>query len=247
VAPLKASGLSPSSARTGCEIAGDTRLEAAGLDSRGVREVSGLFERFRLTKLRVVVKRMVQGIAVILALPPGLLCWFGRIRILYTFFAQMIALAPGILGDFYRAAFYKLTLEDCSIDVVIGFGSFFSRRRVSIAANVSIGSYCIIGEAKIGSRTQISSHVEIPGARQHLRDERGRLSDSSEAPNTYVTIGADCWIGAGSIVMADVGAESTIGAGSVVVKPIPPRVVAVGVPAKSLKNSWKATGEEAAE
>ena len=149
----------------------------------------------------------------------------------------MLALVPGIPGNFWRAAFYKLTLYDCSIDMVIGFGSFFSRPQVSIAPHVSIGSYCIIGPAKIGSRTQISSHVEIPGARQHVRDAQGLLSDSSKAPNTYVTIGADCWIGASSIIMADVGAQSTIGAGSVVVKDIPAHVIAVGVPAKAIKTS----------
>ena len=48
---------------------------------------------------------------------------------------------------------------------------------------------------------------------------------------------ADCWIGASSIIMADVGAQSTIGAGSVVVKDIPAHVVAVGVPAKAVKTS----------
>jgi virginiamycin A acetyltransferase len=162
---------------------------------------------------------------------------------MYTFFAQMLALVPGIPGNFWRAAFYKLTLHDCSIDIVIGFGSFFSRRQVSIAPNVSIGSYCIIGPAKIGSRTQISSHVEIPGARQHFRDAQGRLSDSSKAPKTYVTIGADCWIGASSIIMSDVGAQSTIGAASVVVKDIPAQVIAVGVPARVIKNSVGGTDD----
>jgi virginiamycin A acetyltransferase len=205
-----------------------------------------LLERIRST-LRIVAKRIVQGISLLLVLPLALLCCFGRVLAMYTFFAQALALAPGIPGNFWRAAFYKLTLQDCSIDVVIGFGTFFSRRYVRVAPNVSIGSYCIIGSAKIGCRTQISSHVEIPGARQHLRDERGRLSDSLQVPNSYVTIGADCWIGASSIIMADVGAQSTIGAGSVVVKHIPANVVAVGVPAKAVKNSIGVSHHEVAE
>jgi virginiamycin A acetyltransferase len=187
-------------------------------------------------KVRFAVKRAVQGFFLVLALPLSVLCGFGRITAMFTFLAQGLALVPGIAGNFWRAAFYRLTLQDCSIDVVIAFGSFFSRRRVSIAPHVSIGSYCIIGQAEIGARTQISSHVEIPEARQHLRDARGRLSDSSKAPTSYVTIGADCWIGAAAIVMANVGRQSTIGAGSVVVKDIPDRVIAVGVPAKPIKS-----------
>ena len=198
-----------------------TSLEICEKWPDGYNLVSQLLENTETTKLRTIAKRAVQGLSLVFALPLGLLCCFGRIPVTYTFFAQMLALVPGIPGNFWRAAFYKLTLYDCSIDMVIGFGSFFSRPQVSIAPHVSIGSYCIIGPAKIGSRTQISSHVEIPGARQHVRDAQGLLSDSSKAPNTYVTIGADCWIGASSIIMADVGAQSTIGAGSVVVKEHP--------------------------
>lgn len=185
---------------------------------------------------RLIVKRMVQGLSLVVIFLPSLLCGFGRIPILFSFFAQLLALIPGIPGNFWRVAFYKLTLEDCSIDSSIDFGSFFSRRQVIIAPHVSIGSYCIIGQAQIGARTQISSHVEIPGARQHLRDSEGHLFDSI-AQDAHVTIGSHCWIGASAIIMANVGDQSTIGAGSVVVKDIPDHVVAVGVPAKPIKSS----------
>jgi len=188
-------------------------------------------------RARRILKRIVQGLSLLVVLIPSLLCCFGHFSVLFAFFAQLFALVPGILGVFWRAAFYMLTLEDCSIDSSIAFGSFFSRHRAIVAHNVSIGSYCVIGQARIGARTQISSHVEIPGARQHLRDPEGHLSDSSTAPDTYITIGSDCWIGASAIILANVGDQSTIGAGSVVVNDIPARVIAVGVPAKPIKNS----------
>jgi acetyltransferase-like isoleucine patch superfamily enzyme len=112
-------------------------------------------------------------------------------------------------------------------------GSYFSRRDAMVEPNVSIGSYCVIGRARIGARSQISSHVEIPGGRaQHVRDQLGRLSNTLEDTGDVLSIGEDCWIGAGAIVMANVGSQSTIGAGSVVVQEIPPGVVAVGAPAK---------------
>jgi acetyltransferase-like isoleucine patch superfamily enzyme len=47
-----------------------------------------------------------------------------------------------------------------------------------------------------------------------------------------VKIGDHCWIGAAAVIMADVGPGATIGAGSVVSRPIPPRSVAVGSPAR---------------
>ena len=188
-------------------------------------------------KLRPMLKRFVQGLALVIVFLPGLLCGFGHISVMFEFFAQLLALVPGILGNFCRAAFYKLTLQDCSIASAIAFGSFFSRRRAIIGRYVSIGSYCVIGQAQIGARTQIASHVEIPGTRQHSRDSHGRLSDSSTAPDTYVVIGEDCWIGASAIILANVGSQSTIGAGSVVVKDIPAGVIAVGVPANPIKGS----------
>lgn len=187
---------------------------------------------------RLLAKRAVQACFVAYAFPAALLCGFGRVGILFHLFAQEFAALPGFIGSFARAAFYWMTLDESSIDVVIGLGSYFSRRQARMGANVSIGSYCVIGAAQIGSRSQISSHVEIPGGRgQHARDEHGRLSNTLEAGGELLTIGEDCWIGASAIVMADVGAQSTIGAGSVVVKEIPACVVAVGSPAKVIKSS----------
>ncbi len=55
--------------------------------------------------------------------------------------------------------------------------------------------------------------------------------------NMPVTIGRNCWLGAGVIVMpgVSIGDNSVIGAGSVVTKDIPANVVAVGVPCRVLR------------
>ena len=56
-----------------------------------------------------------------------------------------------------------------------------------------------------------------------------------------VFIGKHCWIGAGCIILKDVhiGDNCVIGAGSVVTKNIPSCSIAVGVPAKVIKQIQK--------
>lgn len=53
-----------------------------------------------------------------------------------------------------------------------------------------------------------------------------------------ITIGEDCWIGGGAIICPGVtiGNRCIIGAGSVVTKDIPDDSIAVGNPAKVIKN-----------
>ncbi|HEY2645781.1 MAG TPA: hypothetical protein VGI34_02350 [Candidatus Acidoferrales bacterium] len=191
--------------------------------------------------VRLAIKRLAQSFALVAVFPCALLCGFGRIERLYTLFAHLHALVPGFVGDFSRAAFYKLTLRECSIDTTISFGTFFSRRTACVAPFVSIGAFCVVGCARIGARTQIASHAEIPGGRHgHARGPEGRLA----APvDEEIEIGADCWIGSSAVIMANVGARTTIGAGSVVVKDIPAGVVAVGNPAKTIQETqvrWQA-------
>lgn len=166
-------------------------------------------------------------------LPFAVFCAFGRIPVLFTLFAQGSAQFPGILGDYARAAFYWMTLRECSSDVCISFGSFFAHREVSVEPRVYIGSYCILGRTRIGTGTLIASNVQIlSGRHQHSRDQSGNISGVDPDAFVEIAIGANCWIGAGAIVMAAVGEGTTVGAGAVVTNTIPPRCIAVGNPAR---------------
>ena len=182
---------------------------------------------------RQAAKRIIQVLSLAFALPAAALCGFGRVQPTYFLFAQAYAGIPGFIGVFLRAAFYRLVLEECSIDTAISYGSYFVDPSARVGPRVSIGSYCVIGKASIGARTQIASHVQIPSGRQeHERDSDGRLG--SPIP-VRTDIGEDCWIGSSAVIMAEVGGGTTIGAGAIVVKPIPPGSVAVGNPARVVR------------
>ena len=142
-------------------------------------------------------------------------------------------MAPGILGDYLRIAYYRLTLDECALGSRIQFGSFFAHPQAKVGRGVYIGSYCVLGRTEIGDRTQVASGAQIlSGKRQHSRDSDGRMQGSDHGEFSTISIGADCWIGAAAVVMADAGTGSTVGAGSVVTKAIPPGTVAVGSPAR---------------
>jgi virginiamycin A acetyltransferase len=183
--------------------------------------------------LKKILKQLANAVFLAIAFPFALMSGFGRIEPMYRFWAQGCALLPGLPGDYLRIAYYCLTLEKCSMDSRIQFGSFFVRRSARVGHGVCIGCYCVLGKTVIGGRTQIGSGVHIlSGKQQHPRDDAGRIMGSEHGVFETVHIGADCWIGSGAMVLAEVGDRSTIGTGSVVVHPVPTGSVAVGNPAR---------------
>jgi virginiamycin A acetyltransferase len=185
--------------------------------------------------LKTILKAALNAVALSLAFPFALTAGFGRIPAVFRMWAQALAQIPGLPGDYVRIAYYSLTLTQCPRDSRVEFGSFFAHPQVRLGHHVYIGSYCILGRTTIGDRTHLASGVQVlSGARQHGREGDGQLKGSNLESFVTIPIGADCWIGAGAIVMAEVGAQATIGAGAVVTRPIAPGVTAVGSPAKPL-------------
>ena len=191
--------------------------------------------------MKGAVKKLIQFAFLVLMFPSSLLAGFGRFGAMFSLCAQACAYIPGLIGDYARAAFYHLTLEACPMGSRICFGTFFSTPAARLDQRVYIGAYCIIGNASIGARAQIASSVHIlSGRHHHPRDAEGNILGAEHVAKARIAIGSDCWIGECAVVMADVGAGSTIGAGAVVTKPIPPKVVAVGNPAKVIKSAVQA-------
>ena len=91
---------------------------------------------------------------------------------------------------------------------------------ISIGSSVLIGANCYIGGARY-----ISDRLDIPMM------EQGTYS------NGVVVIKDEAWLGAGATVLdgIQVGKGAIVGAGAVVTKDLPDYVIAVGVPAKVIK------------
>ena len=151
--------------------------------------------------------------------------------------SQLLSLLPGKMGDYLRHAFFRQTMKCCGSDARISFGTIFSHPSVSIGQTVYIGHYCSIGDVTIEEDVLIASHVSIMnGCHQHgtesleipLREQAGRYEP--------VTIGRDSWIGERATIAASIGSHCIIGAGSLVLEPVPDYCIAVGVPARVLRD-----------
>jgi virginiamycin A acetyltransferase len=185
--------------------------------------------------MRKILRACVNAFFLVFAFVPALLAGFGRVKPVYTFFAQAFATAPGGIGDFLRGAYYRMTLQAFDLSSRISYGSFFAHPEAKIGKRVYVGSYCILGRVTIGDGTLLASGVQIlSGGKQHTRSGEGEAFSGGEF--VQVTIGSDSWIGAAATVMADVGSRATVGAGSVVTKPVPDDCVAVGNPARVLNS-----------
>ena len=157
-------------------------------------------------------------------------------RRLINSYGTFLGFFPGFSGDFLRRSFYKKVLASCDPSVTISFGTTFSSDDIHIGAGTYLGSRCNLGRCRIGSGVLIGDFaMVIPGRHTHRFKENGELDLEQEHQEEPITIGDNCWIGAHSVVMADIGPRSTIGAGSVVVKPIPADSVAVGNPARVVR------------
>ena len=185
---------------------------------------------------REILKRWARGAAFLLA-APSIASFVLRSRLLGRDRAligstQMLALVPGIVGQYVRTAFLRCTIRHCAPSVVVEFGTIFSQAGASLGENAYIGPMCHIGLAHIGRDVLIAAGVHIPsGPATHGVEDISRPIREQEGTRRVVTIGAGCWIGSAAVVLADVGPQSVIGAGAVVTRPVPAAVIAAGVPA----------------
>jgi len=189
--------------------------------------------------VKALAKEIVRLVAKILVFPAACSSGFGRWHEPYLFFANTMALIPGVLGSYLRVAYYGLTLDQVGPGCHIAFGTYFSHAKSSLGARVGIGAYCVLGQVDIGEGTLVASRVQVlSGARQHVRDIAGHLTDKGRKFRR-ISVGPHCWIGAGAIVMADLGEKVTVGPGSVVQSDVPAGGNVAGNPARNFAKVLK--------
>jgi acetyltransferase-like isoleucine patch superfamily enzyme len=114
-----------------------------------------------------------------------------------------------------------------------------------LCQDLEVGEFAFIGEGaylgpnlKIGRYTMFGPRVAVVGS-DHVFDKPGTPIIWSGRPKTMppTTIGSDCWLGYGVIVMAGVtiGDGSIVAAGAVVTRNVAPYTIVGGIPAKVIK------------
>lgn len=154
--------------------------------------------------------------------------------------SQLLSLMPGLTGIYLRQAFLRGTTKGCGSDACVSFGTLFSHPGVSLGKTVYIGHYCSIGDVTIEDDVLIASHVSIMnGCRQHGTERLDIPMREQIGDYQPVTIGCDSWIGERATVAASIGRHCIIGAGALVLSPVPDYCIAVGVPARVIRDRRK--------
>jgi maltose O-acetyltransferase len=109
--------------------------------------------------------------------------------------------------------------------------------QTTIGARTFVNVNCVIldvGRVRIGADCQIGPNVQILTPTHPIDPEQRRGRWEAQEP---ITIEDNVWLGGGVIVLPGVtiGRDTVVGAGSVVAKDLPPRVVAVGNPARVIR------------
>lgn len=140
---------------------------------------------------------------------------------------SVIPFRPGDAAAVGEGAFY--------IDMII----WLNGDRAELGERVGFNYGCYVnafGGLKIGDRSIIGPYSMIHTA-NHETDLDTPIPDQGWKLST-VTIGSDCWIGMGVSILPGVtiGDGCIIGAGAVVAKDLPDYTIAVGNPAKGIRN-----------
>jgi acetyltransferase-like isoleucine patch superfamily enzyme len=118
-------------------------------------------------------------------------------------------------------------------------------------AGITVGKHCFFGEytcirgqggVHIGDGVYTGTQVQI-AAVNHVYSDPDQFIKDQGITAEGITIEDDVWLGSNAVVIdgVTIGKGSVVGAGAVVTKDLPPYSIAVGVPAKVVKDRHDAS------
>lgn len=200
-------------------------------------------------RFREVAKALARGMVTVVIAPEILsfhvrAALLGRDRALEGS-TQLLALVPGLVGQYLRRAFLMHALAHCHASATVSFGTVFSQAGARLDENVYVGPGCHLGLVHLERDVMLAAGVHIPsGAHTHGTEMPGVPMREQPGQRKRVRVGAGTWVGSAAVLLADVGRDTVVGAGAVVTRPLPDNVVAAGVPARVLRARAAAAGPE---
>lgn len=156
--------------------------------------------------------------------------------IIFRSVSEFLSLVPYFPGVIMRYEFYRFALNRCGRNVLFEFGAVFIHSDIEIGSNVLIGRFCIVHHCDFGDDVLVGERCTfLSGMRQHNYDRTDVPMNRQGGAKKRIRIGNDCWIGSHSCVMESVDTGCVVGAASVVSRPLPARSVAVGSPARVVR------------
>lgn len=190
---------------------------------------------FVINFLHIIFANLIFTFFFMLLFPFVLLVFFFRLMRVLSFSegSSILAIFPGSIGIIFRRIWYKYNLKSCGRNIHVGWMSVIRNLESEIGDDVSIGPFSCICRAHIGDDTMVSGNCYIiSGMHQHHIKRLDIPIRMQGCSYEIISIGNDCWIGVGSIVMANIAPGSVVAAGSVINNTFEPYLKLAGVPAR---------------
>lgn len=205
-------------------------MKQAGRISRE-RDTEVRYEQFEADPAIRVGMAIAGALTWPIVLPLALLARLSSFAFLTV--AQLLALLPHVFGVVLRYEYYRFALRKCGRNLNVGFGSYFIYRDVEVGDHVLIGAFNTIHHCDFGSYVLTAERCTFLSGPRYHRYQRLDVPMALQGGDLRrIRIDSDCWIGAHSVVMADVSAGAIVGAGAVVTRAVEPHAIVAGVPAR---------------
>lgn len=179
---------------------------------------------------------------------------------------KILSLIPGRVGNVLRCAWYRQFNDACEFHYIGEGCKIVSPHFIKTGKNVGLSEGCYLnangGLIEIGSGSLFNQDVHINascggairigedcliGPAVVMRTASHRFGDPDVLIRNQghtigdIVLGRDCWVGAQVVILGGVtiGDGAVIGAGALVNRNIPSMSIAVGVPAKVVKQRVK--------